>query len=98
MMRSETRKKITNIFGYPFFQSVGGPLPQSVKPVKTWRDATKECCSKKWENCRLIASNALFDQVQRKSWERGQEWNPLAEELRPMIVKFVETLVPKIPV
>ena len=30
-------------------------------------------------------------------WERLQEWNPLCKELRPPILSFIDTLLPKIP-
>ncbi len=45
----------------------------------------------------MAASNTLFDSVQRKNWFRGQEWNPLVEELRPLILAFVDRLLPKVP-
>lgn len=97
-MKPDVRSKLDGIVRYPFFQSVGNPLLPSVTKLDNWQAATKMCRSHKWENCRLMARNALARFVQLKSWERGQEWNPLADELRPMILSFVDTLLPKIPV
>jgi hypothetical protein len=83
---------------YPWFQTCGQPLQGDVTTVSNWKDAVKESSSRKWNNSCLMARNALDFKVQTQSWERGQEWNPLAEELRPIIVSFVEQLLPKTPV
>ncbi len=92
-MKPEVEAKLEAVFKYPFFQSCGGPAPKTVTAMQSQHAAIKECCSLKWENCRLEARNALFDYVQRKCWDRAQDWNPLAEELRPVIVSFTATLV-----
>jgi len=85
------------MFRYPFFQAIGKPLPSSVTPVNSWSVAAKICRSHKWETCQLMARNALFDQVQKKSWNRGQEWGLLSDELRPLIISFVDGLLSKFP-
>jgi hypothetical protein len=92
-MKPEVEAKLKAVSKYPFFQSCGHPLPKEVKAVQKQEVAIKECSSLKWQNCRLMASNALFDYVQRKCWERGQEWNPLADELRPLVTSLAEKLV-----
>ncbi|EEF58748.1 hypothetical protein [Pedosphaera parvula] len=97
-MRPEIRLKFESILSYPFFQAVGKPLPPSITSVKSWPVAVKEGNSRKWENCRLAARNALQEAVQRKSWERLQDWNPLADELRPLILSFVDTMLTTAPV
>jgi len=94
-MKAQVQSKLDSIFKYPFFDSVGRPLPESVTGVNSWRAAGRECASKKWANCQLMARNALFDAVQRRDWNRGEEWNPLASELRPLIVSFASALIAK---
>src|SRR6266850_1442241 len=94
-MKSEIRSKLDEIFGYPFFDSVGRPPSGSVTPVNTWEAAIAEANSARWENCRLMARNALQRFTERRNWHRSEEWNPLANELRPLIVSFVQQRVPK---
>ena len=94
-MQPDVRQKFDEICRYPFFESVGEPLPRSVRSVKGWPPAIRECTSRKWENCRLMAGNCLWRMVEEKSWERGQAWGPTADVLRPLIVSFVETVAPR---
>jgi hypothetical protein len=103
-MSPSVRTKLDTIFGYPFFQSVGRPLPATVKAVDTWGAAVKQATSIKWENCRLQGSNVLSELLglrerdmadtdeQFRHWQRREQWNPLADELRPLIRSFVDAL------
>jgi hypothetical protein len=103
-MSPSIRKKLDTIFAYPFFQSVGTPLPATVKTVATWRAAVKEATSRKWENCRLQATNVLGELLglrerditdkdeQFRHWQRRQQQNALADELRPLIQSFVDAV------
>jgi len=97
-MKPYVRSKLNTVFDYPYLQSLGKSLRGDVTPIRTWTLATKECGSKKWGDCQLMARNTLFDSVQRKSWDRGQEWGLLADELRPIIVGFVNSLTSKSPI
>jgi hypothetical protein len=97
-MKTEVKSKLDSIFRYPFFQSVGKPLPPSITKLGNWPAAAKMCRSHKWDNCKLMAKNALARFTEQASWERGQEWNPLAEELQPIVLSFVDTLLLNIPV
>lgn len=97
-MKVEIQKKLDSIFKYPFFESVGKPLSGSVTKVDNWQLAIEVCKKdRKWENCRLMARNALQRFTEQRDWNRAQDWNPLADELRPLIVSFVDTLVAKAP-
>jgi hypothetical protein len=97
-MKPEIKKKLDEIFNYPFFQSVGKPLPSSVTKADSWPAAARSCHSSKWENCRRVARNTLQHFTEKRSWHRSEEWNPLADELRPLILSFVDDLLPPIPV
>ena len=44
-----------------------------------------------------MARNVLFDRIQKKSWDRAQEWGPLSDELRPLILSFVDGLLAEFP-
>ena len=92
-MNPELHSKLATIFAYPFFSSVGEPLPPSVSQINTWTKAVKECNSNKWENCRLMAGNTLQRFVEQRRWERTRDWNPVTDELRPPIISFVTTLL-----
>jgi hypothetical protein len=94
-MKLEVQQELERVLGYPFFECVGQALPSTVTPVTTWAAAMKHRNSQKWENCRLMARNALDGLVEQKSWERSQEWNPLVTEIRPTINAFVERVLPK---
>ena len=98
-MKSHVQSKLESIFRYPFFQSAGEPLPTSVTRLANWPAAAKMCGSRKWEVCQLMARNTLQRFTEQRAWARGQEWNPLADELRPLILSFVDTLIlAKVPV
>src|ERR1041384_6654016 len=102
-MKSRVREKLDQIFSYPLFDSVGQPLPDSVTQIKTWKRAVKECSALKWSNCRLMARNAIQRRVESQypkpgMWERLEEWNPLSDEVTPLINSFLDSLLPKIPV
>ena len=102
-MTAIVKAKLENILKYPFFNSVGQPLPSTVSRVTTWPNAAKTCGFVKWSNSQLQARNALqrgiTDQFPKPGmWERMQEWNPLCEELKPVICPFVESLVSKLPI
>lgn len=105
-MKPEIKSKLESIFSYSFFRSVGKPLPASVMSVNTWPAAAKMCRSHKWETCQLMAGNALHgkiearypeDRVNHSFWHRFQEWGPLSDELRPLILSFVDGLLNKVP-
>lgn len=103
-MSPSVRTKLDSMFAYPFFQSVGRLLPATVKAVDTWGAAVNQATSRKWENCRLQARNVLAELLglrerdmadkdeQLRHWQRREEWNPLANELRPLIQSFVDAL------
>src|ERR1700760_3223759 len=89
------QSKLAEVLGYPFFQSVGKPITNSVKIIGSWPAALHNYNSSKWENCCLMARNTLFRGVQSKSWKRAQQWGPIADELRPAIIQFVDDLILK---
>jgi hypothetical protein len=107
LMKPGVKSKLESVFAYPFFQSVGKPLPASVTKIDNWPAAAKMCRSQKWATCKLMARNALQrriearypeDTVNHQFWHRMQEWNRISDELRPLILSFVDTLLPNIPV
>lgn len=102
-MKLSTKKKFECLLSYPFFQVVGEALPPSVTPISSWPAAAKMCRSKKWATCQLMARNALQGAIEARYpegiqfWHRMQEWNPLSDELRPLILSFVDDLLSKFP-
>ena len=92
-MNANLKEKLNKILSYPFFSSVGGPLPNTVSSITTWRDAAKNCNLVKWKNNKLVARNVLQEVVQARSWERMQAWNPICQEVDPIIMAFAENLV-----
>lgn len=97
-MKSNLDSKLSDIVNYPFFEAVGGPLPRSVTKVENWQLAVESCTDTKWKNCRLMARNALQGLTEERAWERGEQWNFLADQLRPRIVLFIDTLLVKAPI
>jgi hypothetical protein len=97
-MKPAIRAKLDEIFSYPFFQSCGHPLPNTVTAAANWEAAINECTSIKWENCRLMARNALARVIEERAWSRAQEWNAMFEEIRPLRDTFVYTLVRRQPI
>ena len=69
-MKFEVKDKLEKVFNYPFFCAVGEPLPPSVDSAGSWIRAVKECNSSKWENCRLMARNALQRFVEQRALAR----------------------------
>jgi hypothetical protein len=105
-MTPVVKAKLDSILTYPFFSAVGQPLPSAVSSVNTWPKAAKTCGFVKWSNSQLQAGNALHarivsrypeDRDRHYFWHRSQEWNPLCQELRPVIVSFVRSLVRELP-
>src|SRR5450756_874236 len=101
-MKPRVQQKLDQLRGYPFFESVGKPLPDSVTQIENWRMAAKECGKPRWDNSRLMARNALQSAIQNQfpkagMWERMQEWNPVVEELRPSIDSLADSLTVKVP-
>ena len=92
-MKLEVREKLNAVFNYPFFRSCGQPLPPTVTKVPNWEIAVRECTSQKWENCRLMARNALQRLSEERDWNRSNQWNPITDELRPVINGFVADLI-----
>ena len=106
-MKPRVKQKLDQIFSYPFFESVGKPLPPTVSSVKTWAQAAKSCGFLKWGNNQLMARNALQGQIESRYpedrvnhffWHRFQEWNPIVQEVRPVIHAFTDDLLTKIPI
>lgn len=105
-MTPVVKAKLESILKYPFFSSVGQPLPSTVSSVDTWPKAAKTCGFEKWDNCQLQAMNALQtritarfpeDKVKNYFWHRLQEWNPLIEELRPLLRSSIDSLLTRVP-
>jgi hypothetical protein len=97
-MKRCLNEKLNALFAYPYFQAVGGGLPNVVTSVSGWKAVLAAGNMLKWENCRLMARNALYRAVQARAWSRSECWNSLAEELRPQIVRFVDGFVPSLKV
>ena len=104
-MTPVVKAKLDSILKYPFFSSVEQPLPSTVSRVGTWSQAARTCGFLTWENSTLQARNALQgriqarypeDRVKHYFWHRMEEWNPLGEELKPILIPFVEGLVSKL--
>jgi hypothetical protein len=102
-MKPRVQQKLDQVFRYPFFESVGKPLPDSVTAISDWKAAIRECSTLMWANSQLMARNAIQAGIERQYpnlalWERFQEWNPLCEEARPLIISFVDSLLARVPV
>lgn len=94
-MKSNAQTKLGTLFQYPFFCAVGQPLPSSVTSVNNWRAAAKLSGSQKWGVCQIMARNRLQRLVEERAWHRWAEWNPLLEEIRPVIDSFLDSMLPK---
>ncbi|MCX6894921.1 MAG: hypothetical protein NTZ16_05345 [Verrucomicrobia bacterium] len=96
-MKPHVKLKLESTFQFPFFEAVGKPLPSTVTGLKTWQEAGVMCNSKKWEVCQLMSRNVLSESVSKRSWHRGQEWDAVTDELRPLILSFVDSLISIVP-
>jgi len=96
-MNATTQAKLDCIAKYPFCESVGRKSDMNVGRAGNWISAIRLYNSKKWLNCRLMARNALQRALEDKAYSRGEEWNPLIDELRPLVSANVADLVSKIP-
>ena len=71
--------KFEQFTNYELFAHVGEPLPPDVEAEDHRETAILHCISRKWENCRLQARNALQRKIERKYqedlkfWERAEE-------------------------
>jgi hypothetical protein len=94
-MKPRVQSKLDAVFAYPFFQSVGKPPSGPITVINSWPLAVKHYTSRSWQNCSLIARNLLQRLTEKRSWDRSEEWNPLTDELRPLIDSFANSILPK---
>lgn len=97
-VRPSVQSKLETILTYPFFQSVGKPISNSITTVDSWPSAIKFYTSVKWENCRLMARNVLQRLTEQRSWHRSNEWNSLIDEIQPVIELSLDAILPKVDV
>jgi hypothetical protein len=88
-MNRQARSKLNEMMEYPFMKAVGLPVSGCITGVPSRQTAAKYCCSQHWKNCRLMARNVLNTAINRAAWERAQMWNPLIDELQPLISGFL---------
>src|SRR5260221_2339875 len=93
-MKKETIWKLESVFKYRFFESVGEPMPLTVKRVTSWKASVDEKATRRWDRCTLMARNALQTAIELRAWQRSEQWNRLVDELRPKIATFIDKVIP----
>lgn len=90
-MQERTILKLEQLREYPLLRNTGKFDADIQEPVTTWTEAIKYCSSPIWENCLMMAQNALTTAVYQADWHRGHAWNNLVAEVRPKITEWLET-------
>lgn len=89
-MHPRTKATLAELTAAAWFRRVGEPVEGPFVPVKSWDEAIEQCSSLAWENLSLEAANRYREAVLKRSPERYQQWNTIADELRPVVVAFVD--------
>jgi hypothetical protein len=63
--------------------------------ISEWAAAVDACRSREWEKAQLLARNFLQREVERAQWNRMDEWNLIADELRDEIRGIVSKALSK---
>jgi hypothetical protein len=81
-MRAQTTRLISELGELDLFRRLGSQSSLPHKSVPSWEKALESCNSRKWSALQLMIQNRIAGRVNELNWDRYQEWNPVATELR----------------
>lgn len=81
-----------------WFGNVGQPTDGAGLAVQTWRQAVDSSASDVWSSVQLQVKNRIARDVRQRSYDRAQEWNGIAAELRGSIAGVVARSVEPVAV
>lgn len=73
-----------------WFTVVGVHDTDAAIVLSSWQEAIEHCGSIDWENLCLEAANQLRERLLERSRERYALWNDLVNEIKPVVVPFVQ--------
>ena len=92
-MNQRTLQMLQKLGSIPWFASVGQPTTDCYLTVLTWQDAVDSCASDIWSSVQLQVKNRIAREVRQKHYDRSEEWNEIAAELRSGIAAIVANSV-----
>ena len=100
-MKPDIQLKHDSNFSYPFFRTVGRPVPSHLSHLDNCHEAAKSGSTKKWKACHIMARN---DAMVAADWLKKMAVNGykigiwLSKRSRPIIHTFVDKLIAGLPV
>ncbi len=92
-MNARTLQMLQKLSSMPWFTNVGQPTADGYLTVSTWQNAVESCASDIWSSVQLQVKNRIAREVRQKNYDRSEEWNEIAAELRSGIADIVATSV-----
>jgi hypothetical protein len=88
-MQQPTRELIAALEGVHWFHNVGkGGKETGVIFVSSWDEALQYCMASEWEEKRIGEANGMRASISK---ERLKDWNPLIEQIRPLVECLAES-------
>ena len=88
-MNIRTAKKLKELESFSWFVNAGQPSEGDYLVVQSWQEAVAFGAAEIWSSVQLQVSNRFTREVRQKSYERSEEWNEIAAELRKGIAAIV---------
>ena len=88
-MNARTLQMLQKLESFPWFGKVGQPMTGGHLRVESWALAVESCRGDVWGSVQLQLSNCFAREVRQRSYERAEEWNGIAAELRKGIAIIV---------
>lgn len=88
-MNARTQQMLQRLESFQWFANVGQSAKDDYIPVRTWSQAVESCAADVWSSVQLQVKNRIARDVRQKCYERSEEWNRIAAELRRGIAVIV---------
>lgn len=84
-MNVRTQEMMRRLESLHWFANAGRPEPGNHLTVESWPMAVESCGGEVWSSVQLQIKNRIAREVRLRNYERAQEWNGIAAELRKAI-------------
>ena len=88
-MNARTTQRLKKLESFPWFVNAGQFVSRDYLTVASWAEAVESSAAEIWSSVQLQVSNRLAREVRQNSYERSEEWNGIAAELRKGIAVIV---------
>lgn len=93
MMNARTLQMMQRLESAQWFANIGRPPIGNHRTVQSWEQALGSCTADVWSSVQLQVKNRIARDVRQKNYDRSDEWNGIAAELRKAIATVVANSV-----